>query len=160
MTQKELANKLGIGHSTLKKYKGLGLDITADVENCKEWIAQHSALSGKGGGLDVAGHTFTAQEVIDIKARYYLALQDKTQSQAKLNELKLKIEKRELLPASELEAALNKILKPLKQALDNMAYKICGDCNTNNPEQAKQVIENEIQLIYKNLQASINENTD
>ena len=41
-----------------------------------------------------------------------------------------------------------------------MAYKICGDCNADNPEQAKQVIENEIQLIYKNLQASINENTD
>ena len=95
-----------------------------------------------------------------LLVRYYLALQDKTQSQAKLNELKLKIEKRELLPASELEAALDKILKPLKQSLDNMAYKICGDCNTNNPEQAKQVIENEIQLIYKNLQASINENTD
>ena len=102
MTQKELAEKLDIGLSTLKKYRGLGMDISEGVESCKKWLAEHSALSGKGGGLDVAGHTFTAQEVIDIKARYYLALEDKTKSQAKLNELKLKIEKRELLPSVEL----------------------------------------------------------
>ena len=89
MTQKELAEKLGIGLSTLKKYRGLGMDISSGVESCKKWLAEHSALSGQGGGLDVAGHTFTAQEVIDIKARYYLALEDKTKSQAKLNELKL-----------------------------------------------------------------------
>ena len=157
MTQKELSEELGIGLSTLKKYRSLGMDIKASVDDCKNWIAQHSALSGKGGGLDVGGHTFTAQEVIDIKARYYLALEQKTKSQADLNDLKLKLENKELVPASDLENALDTILKPLKQSLDNMAYKICGQCNEQKPSIAKEAIENEIQLIYQNLQTSLNE---
>ena len=40
-----------------------------------------------------------------------------------------------------------------------MAYKI-AEINPSEPELAKLKIENEIQLIYRNLQASINENTD
>ena len=159
MTNKELAEILEINPHTLKKYIKLGLDKAAGVEACKQWIIEHAAMSGKGGSLTVGTKTFTAEDIINIKANYYISLDEKTKTQAELNKVKLQIEKGELLPKSELEKALNNILKPLRQALDNMPYKVSGRCNPTQPLLAQEVLESELQDIYKSLTDNINANS-
>ena len=159
MTLKKLAEALDIGLSTCKRYKALGMPADEGTEACRGWLEERVALSGRGGSVEVGGHTFSAQEVIDIKARYYLALEQKTKTHAELNELKLKIEKRELVPFSELETALNNLLKPLKQKLDNLGFNIAGRCNPDEPELASDVINKEMQKIFSELQTVIDEKT-
>jgi hypothetical protein len=159
MTLKELAQALDIGLSTCKRYKALGMPAGEGTEACQGWLEERVALSGRGGSVDVGGHTFSAQEVIDIKARYYLALEQKTKTHAELNELKLKIEKKELVPFTELETALNNVLKPLKQKLDNLAFNIAGKCNPTEPELANKVISEEIQKIFSEVYKLIDENS-
>ena len=154
-TIKSIIEELEIGRTTFHKYIHLGMPNPkegATMEDARNWIETRNALSSDSPHVMANGLRFTKEQIMDLKGSLLLEQTNRTKLQAKLDEIKIQIETKELVPSIELEQALRMVLQPLRQMLVNLPQTLAHKVNPTNPKFAKEVIEKEIQNILENVQ--------
>lgn len=148
LTWKQLAQELLISSVTLWEWRK---DSTAPKsKNLEEWKAwkEQKELTGKGSGK------FTAEEIANLKGSLLSEKTKREKAERKLKELQLEREEKGWVPFEEAEKALTKILEPLSSLLDNCPKAYALRMNPNEPEHAEEMLEEMVQDIKKQIQAT------
>lgn len=152
----KLWEKLGIHRVTFYKYVKQGMP--EDYNGATDWMQVRAGLAKQGSGkIEIGGRTFTAQDLIDLRAKVM-------EGQATNLDLKNRIEKlnvaeREgtLCNVDLLNETLIKILYPLRKALDQLPENIATALNPDDPTRAESILEQELENIYADLTKALNQ---
>ena len=155
-TQKQLSEELGVSIRSLQRYLQMDMPnpneegISLSAARC--WIEERNALSSDSPVVMANGLTFTKEQIFDLKGMLLMEQCNHTKLKAKLDEIKIQIETKELVPAFELEQSLTKVLQPLRQMLLNLPNGIAHKVNPDNPTLAKELLESAINKILDDVQ--------
>lgn len=148
LTWKQLAQELLISSVTLWEWrKDSSAPKSKNLEEWKAWKEQKE-LTGKGSGK------FTAEEIANLKGSLLSEKTKREKAERKLKELQLEREEKGWVPFEEAEKALTKILEPLSSLLDNCPKAYALRMNPNEPEHAEEMLEEMVQDIKKQIQAT------
>ena len=148
LTWKQLAQELSISSVTLWEWrKDSSAPKSKNLEEWKAWKEQKE-LTGKGSGK------FTAEEIANLKGSLLSEKTKREKAERKLKELQLEREEKGWIPFEEAEKALTKILEPLSSLLDNCPKAYALRMNPNEPEHAEEMLEEMVQDIKKQIQAT------
>ena len=148
LTWKQLAQELFISSVTLWEWrKDSSAPKSKNLEEWKAWKEQKE-LTGKGSGK------FTAEEIANLKGSLLSEKTKREKAERKLKELQLEREEKGWIPFEEAEKALTKILEPLSSLLDNCPKAYALRMNPNEPEHAEEMLEEMVQDIKKQIQAT------
>jgi hypothetical protein len=144
-TWKELAEQLKVTPQTLSKWRSTEPTCPAESKDVKAWNTwlANRELDGKGSGrVSVDGKTYTAKDIMDLKAKLIAAQERRENANAELRELELKQKKENLIPEKEASEVLIKTLTPLRKLLDAFPRQVASIANPVNPSVAELAIRN------------------
>lgn len=150
---------LNIHKTTYYKYIKLGMP--EQYEEAKEWMQLRNGLARQGSGkIEIGGRSFSAQDLIDIRGKL---MEEQAQNVSLKNRIeKLNVLEREgkLVDADIATSTILQVLHPLRKALDQMPENIASALNPDDPHRAEAILDQHLQIIYADLQKSINNQDD
>ena len=142
--------KLQIQRSTYYKFKKLGMP--EDTTKAKAWINERQAMATTGSGkIVVGGKTYTAQDLLDLRGKVMTAQAENLNLKNRMEKLNLEEREGRLIDADQQIKTLNKIILPLKKALDAMPENLAKALNPDDPDRAETILETELANIYEDL---------
>jgi transcriptional regulator with XRE-family HTH domain len=154
----ELANKLGIAQGTISRWRK---DKTApkkkDLVAWKRFVAEREAMSKQGTGrVTVGGASFSAADVIDLKAKLVKEQGEGQAIRNQLNTLELKQKSEGLVPMAEAQAAMKEVLEPLSRLLESLPKAVAVRANPADPHLAEEACRDGLDQVFKLMQQSKN----
>ena len=144
--------ELNIKRATYYKYLKQGMP--KETQLAKDWIAERHGLMTSGSNqIIISGKKYDASDLIDLRGQVMQAQVEHLNLKNKIKTYELSMKKGELVEASTLQETLRKILVPLKQSLDKLPSTTA---NKLNNDDALQIVDEELQRIYEDLQKQMN----
>lgn len=148
--------ELGIHRTSFYKYKKLGMPEI--LEDAKAWLQTRAGLAQQGSGkIEIAGKTYQAQDLIDLRAKVMEAQATNLDLKNRLEKLNVAEREGKLCDVDMLNETLVKILYPLRKALDQMPENIATALNPDDPARAEAILEQELENIYADLCKALNQ---
>jgi hypothetical protein len=146
---------LDIHKTTYYKYKKLGMPESFD--EAREWIRLRNGMARQGSGkIEIGGRSFDAQALIDIRGKLMEEQAHNVSLKNRIEKLNVLEREGKLVDSDIATSTILQVLHPLKKALDQMPENLCSALNPDDPERAEAILEQHLQLIYADLQKSIN----
>lgn len=164
MTWTALAKKLGVSRSwIMRRRKDPDAPKKPDPKAWEEFALTREAMGGQGSGrmkiksqsspdsISVRGKKYTAQDILNFKARLTEEQGKGEEIKTKLKQLELERERQQLVPADEAKKVIAGILTPLRRNLDSMGRAICSRANPQDPQLAEKAINDYIQHLFRGI---------
>lgn len=130
----ELAEKLGVGISTIKRRRREGgAPTTPDPDQWREYLNKTVKRSGPMAGEPTG-------DMAHLRARLTQEQTRKEAALASLRELELSMKENQLVPESDLAETMAKLLTPLRRLLDALPRAAAAQANPAKPMVAEKAI--------------------
>ena len=150
-TYKELAGALGIRTETLSRWrKEKKAPKGKSLKQWRAFIKEREAINQKGSGkVTIGGATFSAADVIDLKAKLVKEQGEGQAIRNKLNTLELKQKSEGLVPMAEAQAAMKEVLEPLSRLLESLPKAVAVRANPADPHLAEEACRDGLDQVFK-----------
>jgi len=101
------------------------------------------------GKLTIGGKSFTAADVIDLKARLVQEQGEGQNIRNQLNTLELREKSEGLVPMSEAHEAIKAVTEPLRRLLDSMPKAVAVRANPADPQLAEEAMREGLDQVFK-----------
>ena len=146
-----LAAQLGINSVTLSRWrKEKNAPKGKSLSEWKEFARRREAINKQGSGkLTIGGKSFTAADVIDLKARLVKEQGEGQNIRNQLNTLELREKSEGLVPLSEAHEAIKAVTEPLRRLLDAMPKSVAVRANPTDPQLAEEALREGLDQVFK-----------
>ena len=146
-----LAKILGVKPETISRWRKVkGAPKGKSLKEWKDFARSREAINKQGSGkVLIGGVSFTAQDVIDLKANLVKEQGEGQAIRNQLNTLELRQKSEGLVPMSEAHAAIRKVLEPLRRLLDSMPKAVAVRANPADPELAEEALREGLDQVFK-----------
>ncbi len=146
-----MARTLGISPHTLLRWRK---DETAPtdkaVEPWREYLREREAVTKQGSGkVTIGGKSFTAGDVIDLRARLVKEQGEGQNIRNQLNTLELREKSEGLVPMAEAHDAIKAVTEPLRRLLDAMPKAVAVRANPADPQLAEEALREGLDQVFK-----------
>ena len=150
-TFKELAAALGVRVETLSRWrKEKNAPKGKSLKEWKEFARRREAINKQGSGkVIIGGKSFTAADVIDLKANLVKEQGEGQNIRNQLNTLELREKSEGLVPMSEAHDAIKAVTEPLRRLLDAMPKAVAVRANPADPQLAEEALREGLDQVFK-----------
>ena len=141
-TWRVLAEHLGVSLASVNRHKKSGqAPAEKDPDQWREYLDRQRAIETRGGGaITVDGRKYTAADIQDLRGKLINAQERHHSASAKLKELQLEKERKNLVPESVVCDLYVRTVTPLRRLLDAFPRLVASQANPGNPGVAEKAI--------------------